>query len=519
MKLIVGNRWTRSIEKIPENVIQKVFTCKSIKISYFDEERKIRTQYPVRKEINWNFYDYGLNRFPSGFLSSVVTEYSSLYNDEVIIEYENIPPIKKYNFDKEFEAYLHKKIIDNEKFELRNFQIEAKEAVKKYCSGVICIGTGGGKTVFYGLCIKELGLKTLYITIDNTSRGQAFKDFCDMFGDKNVGRIDWEDYKDYPIIISNIQNLWAKYKNNAYEFTKYLDTIDFLIINEGHHINESKIGSKYQLEQAGNTWYQIVMKIPAFYVIMGTATVPDKNSLSDKLITGAIGDVIFEKSTEDLIKEGYAVSVEVHVYTIEFNNNEHIKAMVAYQNLANSDKINRLIAKVAYYYASQNLRVLIFCEWIKNQVEPLSYLLNGLCERLDGSVNKEDRQNIIKDFENNKFSVLIGTIFNEDINIPSVDVGIILGKKKNKKSVKQRTGRVTRLFVGKNKGIVVLFYIQDRKQRRVKDKNGISRIKLIDGLLAEHSKEAIKILKSEGHKIIYKNIEDIDKEVKIEIES
>jgi len=485
---------------LSQEIIDNVLHCKSFWFSYFDEKRRMRTTYPVKHEENWVFYDLGENSFPSGFLGRVVKALEE-NGDEYEIEYLVDKPEGQYNFSTEFDSYLNKK-----EYELRYYQIEPIKEVKQYGNGLLEIGTGGGKTLLYGNLIVSLGVKTLCITIDLTSKQQTYNEFVEMFGEENVGMIDRDNYDQYPIVVANIQNCWAKFKTDNSQFMLYKDTVGLLIVNEAHHINESKLRNS-----AANTWYSIAMNIPAWYRVGATGTVGDEDSLQGYLLRGAIGEVIYSRNTKQLIAEGYATKIEVHAYEFVSNNNEHSQAVIAYKNLLADPAFNEMIANLALKYANEGYKVAIFCEWLRDQMDIIKQWLGDNCVAVSGRTKEEERTRLFKQFAEGNPSILIGTVFNEDVNIPSMDVGIILGKLKNERKVKQRTGRVARLFEGKSKGIVVIPMIKD-----VKEISRNNKIKYVDGILAKHSKEAIKILESEGHEIMYKNYEEIDREIQLD---
>jgi len=480
---------------LPQEIVDEVLACRSYYITKFDDVRKRIVHYPIKKYIDWNFYDNG--SFPSGFLGRVIAKLEENCFELVA---EQDPPKPQYDFMRFFKSYLTRKDL-----KLRYFQEEAVDAVKAYGNGMIEIGTGGGKTLFYGNLIANLGLRTLVITIDLTSKQQTFKEMVEMFGILNVGMIDADDFHKYPIVVANIQNCWAKMKSKDVNYLRYINTVDLLIVNECHHINESELKNSL-----ANTWYQVAMSIPAWYRIGATGTVGKEDSLQGFLFRAALGEIIYKKPTKELIQEGFATKIEVHVYDYYSTNQEYMSYVKAYQNLALDKDFNRMIAKLALYYADRGYKVAVFCEWLKNQMDVLEELLGDRCVAVSGKTKEDDRIKKFQQFAEGNPSILIGTVFNEDINIPAMDVGIILGKKKNERKVKQRTGRVARLFEGKKRGYIVLPYVKDRREAMIGDQR-----KLVPGLLDKHSKEAIRILKAEGHDIVNKNIEDVNKEITV----
>ena len=480
---------------LPDPIIDKALKFKSYSITFFDEIRRRKTRYPIRKEINWCFYNYRDNSFPSGFLSRVIQNLDSEYSIECIVQ---PPETKVYDFETPFRKWL----IENKK-ELRYFQTEATDLLIAYGNGVWEIGTGGGKTLAYANLIAKLGVKTLLITIDLQSRNDTYEDlkdgggFLNFFGGENVGRIDFDNYRDYPIVVANIQNCWAKFRKQNSNFLKYLEDVSLVIFNECHHINESKIKN-----DLANTWYSLAMNIPAWYRLGGTGTLGEDNTLKRALLTGALGEAIYQKPSKDLMDEGFATPIDIHIYDMPFENNEHVMAIKAFETMIEDLEFKRNLCALALFYALQDLKIILFCEWREKQAKVLADLIGSkYCGLIHGQTKKEDRDKVLKEFADDRFPILVSTILSEDFNLPDLDVGIIVGKRGNPVALKQRLGRVARLSKGKEKGYIVMIRPMDVKI----NSNGEEH----PGLLQKQTNKGIKILKDEGYLIEFKDFKDV----------
>lgn len=469
---------------LPQEVID-ILSCNSYYYTRYDAEQRRKVKYPIKKSVYWNFYDVEEKSFPSGFLSEVICY---LGEENCKVEFSKEKPQKILFLDAPFNNYLNK-----EGYNVREFQKECAQLAEVYGSGILEVGTGGGKTLIYGEIIRRLGVKTFFLTTDTVSRDQSYREFCKFFGEENVGRIDEREF-DKSILVANIANCWAKFEDE--DFLNYVDTAQLFIVNECHHINESKID---RVSALANTWFRIAMRVKAYYRIGATGTVGNEGSFKRFLLTAAIGPVIYTKSTRELIDEGFASNIEAHIYKIEIFNDEHSQYIKAYENMVTNLEFNDMIVKLAVMYSKQGKKVIIFCDWKVKQAQTLNNMLldkGVICCYISGDEKKE-RWDLVKLFEVTQNAVMVTTVFSEDFNLPALDVGIIIGKKSNEVSLKQRIGRVARLFSGKEKGIVVVPYVQDWKAKGDK---------FVDGILAKHSKECIKIIEKEGHSIMYKKL-------------
>lgn len=482
--------WTYVIEDdIPEDIVAELFNYSTWYYTRWDEERKITTPYPMKKERIWKLY--AKKRFNTGFISKLADK---LKENNIPFEVENacFQPTPKFDFKTPLDSYF--KRMNRQPF---YYQLNAVKACIE-SNGILQIGTGGGKTITYALLTAEFGVKTIVITIDNTSREQTYEEFVAFFGEENVAHID-QDYIEKPILIANVQGIHARLKKEDPEFLEYIIDCGLLIVNEAHHLNESGLGK----ETIGNTWFNAVINIPAYYRYAATGTLEKKGTFSRALLEGGIGSLIYTKTTRELIDEGYACEIEVHVYRMLFKNDEHTNYVKAYTNMVTNEVFNTFLVDVAKKYADDGKRVIIFADWVEKQAEVLKEKLGDRCALVHGGIKGKERKDTINNFEMLNCDILLGTVFSEDFDLPALDVGIVIGKKKNERSLKQRVGRVGRLSNGKKHGIIVIPFLKDERE---KWDNNLKKYVKSPGILATHSQNAIDILKEQGYKIVEKTL-------------
>ena len=91
-----------------------------------------------------------------------------------------------------------------------------------------------------------------------------------------------------------------------------------------------------------------------------------------------------------------------------------------------------------------------------------------------------ERKQILEDFGNKKIKILISTVVNEGVNIPSMDVIIMAGGGKSNKQTVQRVGRALRKAEGKSEAVIIDFMDAD------------------GGMLQRHSKARLKTYRKES---------------------
>ena len=195
----------------------------------------------------------------------------------------------------------------------------------------------------------------------------------------------------------------------------------------------------------------------------------------DMRVFAALGDIVYSISRKELIEQGFLSDaiVEYHKcgfdlsqdrylnyseiykkHVVENNNRNELIIEQIRQNVINSKKILVLVSQVEH---GNNL-----FNWLQN----MNLNKNGIW--LNGKSKKEEREQDLS-----KFDVIIATqIFDEGVDLPSLDVVILAAGGKSSIKLTQRVGRVLRPLPGK-KALIVDFidtpkYLVDHYHKRRK---------------------------------------------------
>ena len=274
------------------------------------------------------------------------------------------------------------------------------------------------------------------------------------------------------ITISTIQSLWSRLKSEDPAIRQVTKNCKALLIDEAHHINVAGRG-KIQ-----NTYFQIALLVDAYYRIGFTATPGDEGSLDKELLMAATGSVLHHVSSSALIKRGLLTRPIIEMYKItpamRFSDWQ-----VAYsENILMNAKRNGIVVRLAEQYAAEGKSVLV----VVTRVETHGSILNDLIEDavfMSGKTPTDERKQILEDFSNKKLKILISTVVNEGVNIPSMDVIIMAGGGKSNKQTVQRVGRALRKSGDKKEARIIDFYDND------------------NGMLLRHSKARLRTYKKE----------------------
>jgi superfamily II RNA helicase len=142
--------------------------------------------------------------------------------------------------------------VVKDNFKLDDFQKDAIEHIKSGISVITCAPTGAGKTVIAREAIKMAMAekkKVFYTAPIKALINQKYFEFCEAFGEENVGIItgDTNKNRDAKVIVMTTEI----YRNMLYGTTfgsidPFLADLKYLIFDEFHYINDSSRGTVWE---------------------------------------------------------------------------------------------------------------------------------------------------------------------------------------------------------------------------------------------------------------------------------
>lgn len=286
---------------------------------------------------------------------------------------------------------------------LRYYQIDAVNSLLENHGGIICMPTGSGKTKTIIEYLKIMNLKSCVIVPTLDIKEQWEKQVVDL-----------------PFIkIINHQSPLAL------ELAKMSKIVVF---DECHHVSAKTI-------------YDIAMRTYNETILVGCSATVKREDGEDMKITAALGEIVYNISRRQLIDEGFLSDAEVLVYTPKFDMSED--RFLNYQEIykkhivMNEDR-NKYIVENVKMYNSLGKKILV----LVSQIEHGQKIFDALevenkiyCHGSSGN-RKQDLS---------KFDVIVAsTIYDEGIDIPSLDVLILAGSGKSEIKITQRIGRILR---------------------------------------------------------------------------
>ena len=340
--------------------------------------------------------------------------------------------------------------------------------------GIIQIATGGGKTDVAVAMIQMAQVPTLFIVHRMDLVDQAVERMAKYgieAGTIGQGKMDTVQQ----VTVATIQSLMShRHKTNVKtskgkrskaqmaEITarkqekheligQFLGGIEQVFVDEAHLMAST--------EDRGNMFINALEAMPNAYMRWGlTATPFMREEYSNLLMAGATGDVLFERSSAQLISEGYLTAPDITMYRMPGQEGIPNKWPECYDvGVVMNTTRNEMIVREALDRPGP---VMILVQKIDHgNILKLMFKEAGtVVEFLNGEANLKERKAALAKLRSGEAHVVIGsTIWDEGLDVAEIRTMILAGAGKSQIKSMQRLGRGLRLSEGKDKVGVVDF--------------------------------------------------------------
>lgn len=367
----------------------------------------------------------------------------------------------------------------------RDWQVDALESWKSNNNrGIAKIVTGGGKTFFSFMCMKNLYEKDLdlrfFIVVPTIALRDQWK--LDLIDDLRV--LDEEIYahgldkkvnskhKIFLIVINSAR----KYVSSMTSEGKWM-----LIVDECHRA----ASEENQKSMEGN-----------WYATLGLSATPERqyDDWFEERLIPKLGGIIANYDYVQAKKDGVIVDFELRNYKVPLNPDESNKMekltksiaiermMLSASGLQTSDLLlnllmkrarisqraeNRIPVSMAICKEFQGERILIFHEFIES-ADQITRILDDLGFRVaayHSKIGNEIRLSNLKMFRDGMIDVLVTCkALDEGLNVPNTTVGIIIASTKSIRQRIQRMGRILRTAENKELGIIISLFTENEQE-------------------------------------------------------
>lgn len=407
--------------------------------------------------IEWNYHftksenENDFNQFYQNF-EDLFNNHSTEVTDDVLRQYSKNWVRPKVTKTFEFKPT---------KFEPRGPQIEALYALDKsreegFDKGLIVAATGIGKTYLAAFDSKDYQ-KVLFVAHREEIIKQAYESFRNVHPDKTMGFF-YGDQKDTDadIIFSLVQTLGKNSYLNENYFKK--DYFDYIIVDEFHHA-------------VANNYRNIIDYFKPKFMLGLTAT-PERLDNKDVFALCDYNNV-YEIRLKEAINKGFLVPFRYYgIYddTIDYSTVNMRNGKYDEKDLEEKLMINKRAELVLNHYLKYNSSSAIgFCS-SKNHAEYMAEYFNdhdipsaAVYSGEQGEFTQERSQAINK-LKNNDLKILFAVdMFNEGLDVPSIDTVLFLRPTQSPTIFLQQLGRGLRKSENK-RFLTVLDFIGNYKK-------------------------------------------------------
>jgi superfamily II DNA or RNA helicase len=335
--------------------------------------------------------------------------------------------------------------------ELRYYQQQAIDKLIEVKHGAISLPTGSGKSLALLYLTKHFGVKTVIMTPSVSIGNQLYETFKEHLGAKYLGKYG-DGKKEFKklITIATGQSL-TRIEDDTAAYEAFSNVK--LFCSDESHTTPAETFEKVcsgPLESA-----------PLRYFFSATQM---RNDGSDLLLEGIIGPVVYEKTTDDLINEGFLAKPHFMIMSAfsssDYTNKDAMR-MIS-KHLYNNVELHKTVATFSNASVASGKKVMIMIDQVTQFKYLYPHLKGVVAFAHGGKVSKEnmadipekfhksDADELVADFNNGKIDVLIGTsCISVGTDIKPVNIIYNLQGGKSEVKFKQLIGRGTRLSPGK----------------------------------------------------------------------
>jgi superfamily II DNA or RNA helicase len=351
---------------------------------------------------------YSGRRFKPGFLSKVIGLIEGL---GYIVTVSGFPTSTKF-------------VQRNTTYTLRPYQILAVESICKNRFGLIKAPMRSGKTLMFLATVdSERTFPVLFFCRSLDLANQTVERAKQFLPDVSVGLVGDGVAQVGDITIITIQSAFSAFNKQYKVKSSYIEkplVINKLVVK--NLIRSARIVFYDEVHHLVSRTSQFVMDrcINATMKI-GLSATPFADREEDMEVLEGIGPSIYDVSWSELIREGYVLRPMIYMYKLPKMVVDGNYRAVYKQAIVDNEFLTKLIVKLAKKLVSMGKSVVVQTELISH-TNKLAEELG--CPTLTGKDDLEYRTDVIQKLKDKKILCLVSTLFEEGLDIPSLDYTI-----------------------------------------------------------------------------------------------
>lgn len=395
-----------------------------------------------KTNIEWNIKT--ISKKDDLFLNEVLDEFESLWENSFVV---NNQFLKEY---KEFKQSLEKKVFNSTfKLERLNSNYMQDKALLNLKSlrengeekALVIAATGSGKTYLSAFDVKRAKPKRMLFLVHRENiLIKAKQSFESIIDEKFTCGLYTGNKKqlDKKYLFSTIQTMSLSFK----KFEK--EEFDYIIIDEAHHV----VSSSYK---------KVLDHFDTKFLLGLTATSNrmDGNSIYKVFDNNIACDIRLNDALENKLVVPFHYYGITDINSIDYSNVDMSKTEELTKILKVNERVEYIIEKMNFYsHSTEKRKVLAFCvskehcsymneEFNKRGINSISLTSNNTISQREEAINK------LSDNEDSLEVIFTVDIFNEGVDIPSVNTVLMLRPTNSPIIFTQQLGRGLRKDKGK----------------------------------------------------------------------
>lgn len=396
----------------------------------------------------------------------VVKEFNSTFDRAVPVDESWIEQYSKiYEKHFEFRTELERKnygaldeILYGDRIKPNKMQVAALESIEKLRSegadrALLISATGTGKTYFSAFDVRKYNPKRLLFLVHRevilTKAMESFRKV--LTKDKKIGLLSGNS-KDYEsdYLFATIQTM--SQDQTLKRFAK--DYFDYIVFDEAHHV--------------GAKTYQKILDYFNPKFLLGMTATPERPDRFD-IFKSFNYNIAYEIRLKEAMEENMISPFHYYGISDLTVDGEVVKEIEDFNKLISDERVKHISDRIQFFgYSGDRVRGLIFCRKTHdetNEAQQLSEKFNRLGYKtafLTAESSQQERENVIKrlecqDRENGLDYIFVIDLFNEGVDIPSVNQIIMLRPTESPIVFTQQLGRGLRHNDGKEYVVVIDF--------------------------------------------------------------
>ncbi|MBW9158028.1 DUF3427 domain-containing protein [Clostridium tagluense] len=411
------------------------------------------TQTALTKNKEWNIKMSSLEE--GSLTEEVLTEFKSMWNEadnltlEWIETYEQIYLKQRESFRKSRVPRISQYILKPNKMQVSAIQALDKIRENGTKKALLISATGTGKTYLSAFDIRNFNpTRALFIVHREQIAKQSLDSFKNVFGDtKSMGILSGNSKDtDKDFIFSTVQTLSKDEVLLSFDKNEF----DYIVIDEVH--------------KAGAISYQKIADYFEPKFLLGMTATPERSDDFD-IFKMFDYNVAYEIRLQQALEEDLLCPFHYFGITDISIDGSVLDDTTDFKYLVDDQRVNHIINKIDFYgYCGDRVKGLIFCS-DKKEAKELSIKFNKRGLRtlaLTGENTQLEREEAIERLEQDEpincldyiFTV---DIFNEGIDIPSVNQVVMLRPTKSAIIFVQQLGRGLRKYNNKEFVVIIDF--------------------------------------------------------------